>query len=339
MFTCGWQDRYDVFTHARQHGEMHRWQNGDKALVIAEYGDWEFYASNQGFDQKTGAGLFAAWSHGRKRREDGESGLRQQVSNHIIALNDTLSSPATLDAQWSMFDYARGYHPNRAACGVMDIFRLPKFSYYFYRSQRDAGEGSPLWQGGPIVFIASLWVPTSNPRVLVFSNCDELELRLNGTSLGRQRSAKAWLTQYLPHAPFVFDLPAFSPGVIEATGYIANRPEAAHRVATPGSPTQLTVEIVSAGIAAAADQPDLLIAHARILDVAGTLCVDDTSPVTFSLEGEASFVGPDHISAEAGVASVVIRVPAAARSFKLSASADEIKAATAASGSWQRGNV
>ena len=339
MFTCGWQDRHDVFTHARQHGEIHRWQNGDKALVIAEYGDWEFYASNEGFDQKTGAGLFAEWSHGRKRRGDGEGGLRQQVSNHIIALNDTLSSPAALDAQWSMFDYARGYHPERAACGLMDIFRLPKFSCYFYRSQRDAGESSALWQGGPMVFIASHWLTTSNPRVLVFSNCDELELRLNGTSFGRQKSAKAWLTQYLPHAPFVFDLPAFSPGVIEATGYIANRPAATHRVATPGAPTQLTVEITSAGIAAAADKPDLLIAHARILDAAGTLCVDNTSPVTFSIEGDAALVGPDHISAEAGVASVVIRVPAAAQSFKLIASANEMKGGTGASGSWQRGDV
>lgn len=336
MFTCGWQDRYDVFTHARQHGEIHRWQNGDKALVIAEYGDWEFYASNEGFDQKTGAGLFAEWSHGRKRREDGESGLRQQASNHIIALNDTLSSPAVLDAQWSMFDYARGYHPKRAACGVMDIFRLPKFSYYFYRSQRDASESSALWHGGPMVFIASHWVPTSNPRVLVFSNCDELELRLNGTSLGRQKSAKAWLTQYLPHAPFVFDLPAFSPGAIEATGYIAGRPAAQHRVATPGPPTQLTVEINTGGIAAAADAPDLLIAHARILDSTGTLCVDNFSPVNFSIEGDAAFVGPDNMAAEAGVASVVVRVPGTARSFKLTASSNRIGSGAIASCSWRR---
>jgi beta-galactosidase len=157
--------------------------------------------------------------------------------------------------------------------------------------------------------------------------------------LGRQKSAKAWLTQYLPHAPFVFDLPAFSPGVIEATGYLANRPAAIHRVATPDAPAQLSVEIDSAGIAAAADQPDLLIAHARILDAAGTLCVDNTSPMTFSIEGDAVFAGPDHISAEAGVASVVIRVPATAQAFKLSARVQAMKGGTAASGSWQRGNV
>jgi hypothetical protein len=46
-----WIDHYDVFIHSRQHGEIHTWRNGDKALVVAEYGDWEFYAVNAGLDQ------------------------------------------------------------------------------------------------------------------------------------------------------------------------------------------------------------------------------------------------------------------------------------------------
>ena len=68
--------------------------SGDKALVVAEYGDWEFFAANDGFDQASGAGRFAAWSNSRKFRGDGERGLRQQAWNHMVALNDTLSSPA-----------------------------------------------------------------------------------------------------------------------------------------------------------------------------------------------------------------------------------------------------
>jgi beta-galactosidase len=336
MFTCGWQDRYDVFTHARQHGEIHRWQNGDKALVVAEYGDWEFYASNYGFDQKTGAGLFAQWSHGRKRREDGEPGLRQQVSNHIIALNDTLSSPAVLDGQWSMFDYARGYHPERAACGIMDIFRLPKFSYYFYRSQRDPDEGAENWSGGALVFIASYWIQNSNPRVLIFSNCEELELRLNGASLGRQKPAKTWLTQYLPHPPFVFDLPAFTPGSIEATGFIKNKPAASHQVRTPSASVRIELEIDTAGVSAGTGTPDVLIAHARVLDSNGTLCVSDTSTIVFTVEGDASLIGSDQISAEAGIASVVVRVPSTGSAFKLHAVRNGLDG-FATSCSWKRG--
>ena len=209
LFTCGWIDRYDVFSHARQHGQIHHWRNGDKALVIAEYGDWEYYARNEGFDQKTGAGVYDSWSTARQFRGDGERALDHQAHLHLMALNDTLSSPAVLDGQWAMFDYARGYHPVRAAVGVMDIFRLPKFSYHFYQSQRDPLERGAGWCVGPVVFIASHWTATSSLRVPVFSNCEEVELTLNGRSLSRQRPAQTALTQRLPHPPFYFDLPEY----------------------------------------------------------------------------------------------------------------------------------
>ena len=319
MFTCGWLDRYDVFTHSRQHGEIHRWRNGDKALVIAEYGDWEFYASNHGFDQKTGAGVYASWRHARQRRAAGERGLRQQAHNHLIALNDTLSSPAVIDSQWSMFDYARGYDPNRAACGVMDIFRLPKFTYYFYRSQREAAEAGAGWTGGPVVFIASHWTSASDLRVPVFTNCEEIELSLNGVPLGRQAPARDRPEQHLSHPPCEYELPAFQPGELKATGFIGGQPVASHCVTTPGAPERLVLDVDTAGLAAEPGAADVLIAHARVLDAAGTLCVGDVSPVAFTVEGEAGIVGPATVETEAGVASVVLRLPPAGTAFKLHA--------------------
>jgi beta-galactosidase len=318
MFTSGWIDRYDVYTHSRQHGEMHRWANGDKALVIAEYGDWEFYAANHGFDQKTGAGLHAAWSNSRQFRGAGECGLRQQATNHIVALNDTLSSSAVLDGQWTVFDYARGYHPVRAATGVMDIFRLPKFSYYFYRSQRDPNENGPGWLGGPMVFIASHWTAASNLRVLVFSNCDEVELSLNGVSLSRQTPSKAATTQYLPRPPFVFDLPRFEPGKLEATGFIGGLRRATYCISTPGAPAQIELLIDDAGIRTVVDEPDLLFAHACWRDGQGSLCVDESGEIAFEIEGDAVLVGPAKVHAEAGIASVLLRLPVGARAFQLS---------------------
>ncbi len=337
MFTCGWMDRYDVFIHSRQHGAMHRWKNGDKALVVAEYGDWEFYAANEGFDQKTGAGVLPREGNSRKRRADGERGLRRQLENHVIALNDTLSSPAVFDGQWAMFDYARGYDPQRAACGVADIFRLPKFSYWFYRSQRAAHEdGGAAWSGGPVVLIASHWTPASARRVLVLGNCEEVELRLNGASLGRQLPARNTHTQHLPHPPFAFEVPAFAPGALEATGFIGGRVVATHRVATPGAPAKLEIEIATAGVNAGAGEPDVLLAHARLLDAAGTLCVSETAPVQFSLIGGAELLGPAAPEAEAGIASCVIRVPAGLKAFTLRAEATASGRKGAAQCEWCR---
>jgi beta-galactosidase len=222
---------------------------------VAEYGDWEFFAANQGFDQKTGAGLLAASGNGRKFRGDGERGLRQQTANHMIALNDTLASPAVLDGQWAMFDYARGYDPMRAACGVMDIFRLPKFSHYFYRSQRDPREGDAGWTGGPMVFIASHWLPGSDLRVAVFTNCETVELRLNGERVNRVDHQNDPDIRHLPHPPRFFEVPHFVPGVIEATGFIGDsgagdRIDAARRRSRDPAPRRRTGSALGArGIA------------------------------------------------------------------------------------------
>ena len=307
MFTCGWMDRYDVFIHSRQHGGIHRWENGDKALVVAEYGDWEFYAANEGFDQRTGAGVYDARTHSRQFRADGERGLRQQAFNHQLALNDTLSSPAVLDGQWSMFDYARGYHPTRAACGVMDVFRVPKFSWAFYRSQRDAEEQLPDGLGGPMVFIASHWTPASDLRVWVFSNCDEVELLLDGECIGREKPPRSWMSQYLPHPPFLFELPRFSPGVLEARGFIGGRMCANHRVGTPGTPATLKLVIDDLDVSAKDGEGDIVIAHAEFRDERGFLCIENVDTVVFSIH-DAELAGPAETAAEAGIASIVLRL-------------------------------
>jgi len=48
--------------------------------------------------------------------------------------------------------------------GVMDIFRLPKFSYWFFRSQRDAGELIAGCSLGPVIYIANYWTADSPAR-------------------------------------------------------------------------------------------------------------------------------------------------------------------------------
>jgi len=320
MFTCGWIDRYDVYIHARQHGEMHRWQNEDKALVVSEYGDWEFYASNQGFNQKTGSGLFADWSHGRQLRGAGERRLRQQAVNHVIALNDTLGASAALDGLWSMYDYTRGYDAQRAACGIMDVFRIPKFSYYFFRSQRDITEEGRNWSAGPFVFIASYYEPGSELRILVFSNCEEVELKQNGISRGRRGPDRAWMTQFLSHAPFVFELDEYIPGGLEAVGYCHDTAVAFHRISAPGDPAALVVSVDDLGIYAAANEPDLLIAHAALMDRSRTLCHHRNNLVAFAVSGDGEIAGPAQVECEAGVASILVRVPPAGSSFELTAS-------------------
>lgn len=326
-YICGWIDRYDVFLHARQHGRIHTWANGDKPLVVSEYGDWEFYAQTEGFDQKSGRGLLDPSKNSRVLRRDGEVLLRQQACNHALALNDTLASPAASDGLWSMFDYPRGYDPVRAACGIADFFRLPKFSYHFYRSQRDPHETGVGWRGGPSVFIASYWTSESPLEVWVFSNTQTVELRLNGRTIERLQPARAKRFRHLPHPPFIFILDAFEPGTLEAIGFQDREAVASHRVVTPGAPSALRLRLDDDTRPTRTDERDLRFVRVEVADDDGNPCVHSEPPVTLTAQPSSAIVSPSTTHAEAGIASFLIRRPADGEAVKLQASSTSLRPA------------
>ena len=330
MFTCGWIDSsFDVFIHSRQHGRIHTWENGDKALVVAEYGDWEYYAANEGFDQKSGRGLLDPTKNSRAFRGDGERKMLQQAENFATALDDTLSCPAMTDGQWVMFDYPRGYEPERASCGVMDAFRLPKFGYFFYRSQRNPSECGRGWSCGPMVFIASYWTAQSALQIRVFSNCEEVELRLNGRVLGRKQPQRNANTAHLPHPPFVFEVDRFEPGKLEAFGVIGGVVNASHMVATPGEPVRLKAWIDERGVIPGAGEPDLLLVHAAAVDAHGTVATQSAALVTLCAIDGAEIAGPAQAAAEAGIASFVVRKHAGTKGIRITVEAEGLSRARA----------
>lgn len=316
LITCGWMDHYDVYLRSRQHGQIHEWTNGDKALVIAEYGDWEYYANNEGFDQKRGLGLLDTDKNSRAELADGERRLLCQAANHAEALEDNLNSPAVLDGLWSMFDYPRGYDPKRAACGVMDFFRRPKFSFQFYRSQRPVEECGPGW-GGPMVFIASHWTAESCPAVTVFSNAEAVELRLNGERVGYQPVAVCAQTGF--HRPLSFPLERFIPGTLEALAWSNGQVVAHHKVTTPRAAAAIQLTVDDLGQRPGGGDADLLICHAAIGDADGVLCVDHQGQVDVQVEGDALLLGPARVAVEAGIASFLIRCPVGGSGFNISA--------------------
>lgn len=315
MATCGWVEGYDVYLRARQHGQIHTWENGNTALVISEYGDWEYYAENEGFDQATGSHLKPDVCNSRAFRGDGEIKLRQQLLNHAEALDDTLASPALLDGQWAMFDYPRGYHPLRAACGVSDFFRLPKWSYHFYRSQRSIGNP---W-GDPVLHLATYWSADAVLPVIVLTNLDAVELRLNGSLIACSEGGDRARWPHLPHPPHVFQIDHYEPGLLEATGFFKGEAVATHRVRTPGNPRRLSVRLddLPAFEGKCEDAYDLLFVHVSLLDEHGTLCVNACADIDLSLDGEAMLAGPSRIRTEAGIASTLVRVPAKGKGYRI----------------------
>jgi beta-galactosidase len=305
-YSAGWQnDGYDVYIQARQHRIEH-YEPPDRPYLVSEYGDWEYYALNAGFQQEAWANLLPESRTSRQLLSDGEIRLLQQAKNVQEAHNDNFNVPAFADAYWVMFDYNRGYAEDLEASGVMTLERVPKPSYDFFRSQRDADELSVSFESGPMVRIASWWTPQSSTRIRVFANVDEVELFVNGRSLGRQKPDRDRMSRNLRHAPFSFDVGEFVPGELEAVGFIKGKAVASHVVTTPEEIDHLEVEIDDAGVCA--EPGDLVFVRARFVDRSGTTVPISGREVHFEALESLAVVGSPWIASEAGVASALLRV-------------------------------
>lgn len=321
-FSAGWVPQtYDIYLQARQHRIGSKDKLPAKPLIVSEYGDWEYFAMNAGFNQTAWADLKEADRSSRQFLGDGEKRLLQQAQNVAEAHNDNFTTPAFADGYWVMFDYARGYAKELESSGIMSIDRLPKFSYDFARSQRSATHSSPVWGGGPMVSIASHWTPDSSPLVRVFSNADEVELFLNGKSVGRQKSAPTPSHPHLKHPPLQFDTGRVQPGELKAVAYINGKAVATHSVRTPGEPAALQLSIDDMGVAS---QPgDLVFVRARVQDKAGNPVPQNARQVSFVASGGYEIVGSATTGTEAGIASMLVRVHTARGSVQAKSGAIE----------------
>ena len=307
-YSAGWvPEGYDIYLQARQHRLPHPERPiPDKPYVVSEYGDWEYYAQNAGFSQGAWEDLTEAERTSRQLLAHGEIRLLQQATNVQEAHNDNLSTPAVADGYWVMFDYNRGYADDLEASGLMSLERIAKPAYYFFRSQRDATETSARYQSGAFVRIANEWRAGSPRLVRVFSNGDEVELFLNGESLGRRGPDRNRISKNLRHPPFTFETPRFVPGRLEAVAYRAGVEIARHATHTPGEAVGVTTELVTQGVDPV--ENDLLFVHARIVDNNGVTVPLTGKRILFSVAEDLEIIGPDEAVSENGTAAILVKV-------------------------------
>lgn len=129
---------------------------GHKGLV-SDYGDYEFGANKSvcHVDRSDeGKMLLQAWcmqwQHNRNR------GSRS-------IMGDVLTEA---------FDHTSASQQGLARSGIMDAFRLPKFSCEFFRSQDER-------KGAKNVFIPTYWNDERINKLVVYSNCDSVKLYIN----------------------------------------------------------------------------------------------------------------------------------------------------------------
>jgi len=141
-------------------------------------------------------------------RRSAEAGVQQlQALRHAQAHSKAAANPRNSGViGWCAFEYASLVNNYRGIKypGVADFFRIPKLGASFYQTQGDPKSGPVIhpnfyWDFGP----KSPNGPGKN--ITVFSNCDQLELFING----RQNAILNPDRQNYPnlkHPPFFTDL-------------------------------------------------------------------------------------------------------------------------------------
>jgi beta-galactosidase len=298
MYTCGQETNnvLDIYLAAVQQGA--RTYNTTKPTGISEYGHWEYGGCT---------------STSNVTRVNGESGMLRQAFNHAQSLStDRGLSWLSFDAVWVYDDYfgMPCYANNLCSGGVVDIFRLPKFSYYMFQSQRDPSVIIPEAKSGPMARIASFWTAASRIDSLwVFSNCDSVSLFLNNTLVAKKGPWSSSSINNLEHRPFLFSVSAFQAGTLRAEGTIGGAIKATHEVKTPIAAKKIQIALDTANQSLLADGSDLAMVYASIVDSNGTLMPAAVNSVTFSVSGPGVILAGDGnpLAAVAGIATVYVQ--------------------------------
>ena len=181
---------------------------------------------------------------------------------------------------WTGYDYKGepnpwGWPDINSNTGLMDVCGFPKAKYYYFHA---------WWGSKPSVHVVPHWnwagKEGQDIRVLAFSNCDRVELFLNGRSLG---------AKVMPRfGDLEWQVP-YTPGTLMARGYDGGKLAAEDKVETTGPPAG--IRLVTDRTSLSADGEDLIRVEVDVVDSHGRIVPTDSSLVNFRVTGAGRVVG------------------------------------------------
>jgi beta-galactosidase len=181
---------------------------------------------------------------------------------------------------WTGFDYRGEPQPSTWPCasahlGIVDTCGFAKDGFFLYRA---------MWTDEPLVHLLPHWsrqgMDGEPVRVMCYTNCDEVELYLDGTSLGARKAS--------PFEPPEWSVP-WAPGELRAEGRRAGRAAATDAVRTAGGAVRVRVSADRSRLAA--DGEDALPVSAWVEDAQGRAVPTASVRIDFSVAGPARVIG------------------------------------------------
>jgi beta-galactosidase len=185
---------------------------------------------------------------------------------------------------WTGFDYRGeptpyGWPSISSQFGIVDTCGFPKDTYYYYRA---------WWGKDPVLHLFPHWNWEGREgepiKVWVHSNCEEVELFLNGASQGSKK---------VPHLGHLEWSVKFEPGVIEARGSKDGKVILTEKRETTGAPVaiRLTPDPLASRIEINADGEDIAILRVEALDKQGRPVPTAHNFIGFKVSGAGALIG------------------------------------------------
>jgi len=181
--------------------------------------------------------------------------------------------------------------------GFVDLAGFPKDNYYLYQSE---------WTTQPMVHLLPHWNWEGQEGqaipVMAYSNAEEVELFLNGKSLGRKkRFSDEWempvghnvsdTGKFLSKYRRIWEVP-YQPGTLKAVAYSGGKQVAEQEVRTAGAPAR--IKLIADRSVIHADGDDLSYLTVRVEDKDGNLCPLADNLLHFDVSGAGEIAGVDN---------------------------------------------
>lgn len=188
---------------------------------------------------------------------------------------------------WTGFDYIgepTPYNTKNSYFGIVDTAGFPKDIYYFYQSVWVSPEQKKV-----LHIVPSYWdfIPGQEIDVLIYSNARDVELFLNGKSIGSHVMELETSQDMRAH----FKVP-FEPGVLRIVGHFADGSECSEVLHTPSDPA--AVVMTSDKETLLADGRDIAFVEISTVDVNGIPVGNARNRIRVEVSGAGRLVGLDN---------------------------------------------